>query len=184
MRVIRTEMYFDNVHGIGEGALKAARMNPGVGVAFFGGDVPPQFPARLLLSAAVDIEPGDERTIHKYIDLSIRGVEKSFGHFSSRYRRGAIQNHDIIEYILNAGIVVEESPPALQTLKSILSKSPGIAIGTYVGMELAGSNPELMVLTVPFGIIIVGSAIGVSKGLERGLNKKIESFLTKRHMRG
>jgi hypothetical protein len=67
----------------------------------------------------------------------------------------------------------------LQTFpfQSLVTKAPGIAIGTFSGIQAAGDLSPLMLLTVPGGILVVSSAIGISKALERGLNKKVEEFL-------
>lgn len=38
MRVILTELFFERVIEMGAGASKAVQRNPGIGIAFFGGD--------------------------------------------------------------------------------------------------------------------------------------------------
>jgi hypothetical protein len=80
------------------------------------------------------------------------------------------------EAVLDLEIVIEQSPPSLETLKSIIKKSPGVAIGTYIGFTAVGeSHPALLFAAVPMGIVVVGSAIGISRALERGLNHAIEA---------
>ncbi|QDL99053.1 hypothetical protein FLL57_17865 [Rhodopseudomonas palustris] len=59
----------------------------------------------------------------------------------------------------------------------MLAKAPGVAIGTMVGMKAAGDTSMLMLLTVPTGIVVCSSAIGVSKALEKGLNKAVEKII-------
>lgn len=88
-----------------------------------------------------------------------------------------VRNPEQVHFLLNAEIVVEESPPHWELLKGLVAKSPSIAIGTYAGMELAGSMPQLMILTIPFGMIVVSSAVGISTALEVGLNKKVGRLL-------
>jgi hypothetical protein len=170
-------MYFENVHRVGGAASKAARMNPGIGFAFFQENTAPNFPIEKLFSYSRRVSNDDNRTIRQYLDLSVRGVEKSYRYQSSKYLWEGVRNEEIVQYILNSNIVMERSPPYWEMLKSLISKSPGIGIGTFVGFELSGSIPELMIITVPVGILVVSSAIGVSKALERGLNKKVEHLL-------
>lgn len=78
---------------------------------------------------------------------------------------------------MDGAIVVENSPPEAVTFRSLLAKAPGVAIGTLVGMKAAGDMPTLMLLTVLTGIVVCSSAIGVSKALEKGLNKAVEKLL-------
>jgi hypothetical protein len=46
-----------------------------------------------------------------------------------------------------------------------------------MGLQAAGENHLLMFATVPLGVIIMGTAIGVSKGLEEGLPKRIKQLI-------
>ena len=78
---------------------------------------------------------------------------------------------------MNGNIVIENSPPDAVTFRSLLTKAPGVAIGTMVGMKAAGDTSLLILLTVPTGIVVCSSAIGVSKALEKGLNKVVEKVI-------
>jgi hypothetical protein len=180
MRVIRTEMYFSEVRAIAAGANRLARENPGIGVAYFGGRVLDFEQIGSLLAEPRPIRRRDDSSIGRFLDLSLRGTERSFRSPSSKYLKGEIKSADIVDFLYEANIVVEESPPVWESFKSLVSKSPGIGIGTYVGMELAGSNPQLMIITVPMGIVVVSSAIGISKALEKGLNQKVEQMFKQR----
>ena len=82
---------------------------------------------------------------------------------------------------MDADIVIEQSPPSWQTFKAPASKSPGIGIGTFIGFQWAGTHPELMIITVPIGILVVSSAIGVSEALKKGLNKKVEALFKEKN---
>jgi hypothetical protein len=176
MRVIRTEMFFDQI-STGSRASDAAKANPGVSVAFFGGAIERQpVLVELLFSRRQFVTSNNDPNIGKFLDFSLRGIENSFRFQSSRYLREGLRHQEEVRYILDANIVIEESPPHWETLKALLAKSSGVAIGTYAGIELAASNPELMIFTNPAGIVVVGSAIGVSKALAKGLNKKIASL--------
>src|ERR1035438_4324870 len=102
MRVIRNEMYFENVYRVGGAASKAARMNPGIGFAFLKEDITPNFPIEKLFSYGRRVSNDDNRTISHYLDLSIRGVEKSYRYKSSKYLWEGVRNEEIVQYILNS----------------------------------------------------------------------------------
>lgn len=87
---------------------------------------------------------------------------------------------DLIAYVLdNNAIIIEQSPPELTSLTSFLQKSTGVAIGAYVGVAAATAlgNPLLMFITVPFGMLIVGTAAGVGSALELGLRDRVLTLL-------
>jgi hypothetical protein len=176
MRIIRTEMYFEDVEDVGPGVSKAARMNPGVGVAFLNVESPANFPFGSILKKPIVVENTNEREVRRFLDLAVRGTERSYGHPYSKYWQDEVHNGAIVDFIMNANIIVEQSPPSWETFKTLVSKSPGIGIGTFVGFQLAGAHTELMILTVPIGIVVVSSAIGISEALKKGLNKKVEAL--------
>jgi hypothetical protein len=74
-------------------------------------------------------------------------------------------------YVLEQPVVIERSPPDALPFSGLLKKASGAFIGTYVGIKIGENTPLLLLLTVPGGIMIVSSAIGVSKALEKGFNK-------------
>jgi hypothetical protein len=121
--------------------------------------------------------------VRKFLDLALRGTERSFELPHSAYARDEVRNPEIVDFVLKANIVVERNPAELEAFKTLLSKSPGIGVGTFVGYHPAGPNPELMIFTVPLGIIIVSSAIGIGKAFEKGLNKKVEGLFGERRRR-
>jgi hypothetical protein len=81
-----------------------------------------------------------------------------------------------VDYALNIPVVIEQSPPMSLPLTTLVSKAPGIAIGTFIGYQIGAEHPALMLLTVPGGILAVSSAIGIAKTLERGLHSKVEAM--------
>ena len=78
-----------------------------------------------------------------------------------------IPNRPLIEKIINEPIVIERSPPEAISISNLLklSASP-VALGTYVGIAAADGN-YLLLLTVPAGILIVGTAIEVTKAIPK-----------------
>jgi hypothetical protein len=75
--------------------------------------------------------------------------------------------------LLDETVIVERSPPEAIPLRVILGHATQISIGAYLGAQAAENSHLLMLATVPAGIIIIGSAVGVSEGLRKGLNKSI-----------
>jgi hypothetical protein len=47
-------------------------------------------------------------------------------------------------------------------------------IGTFIGSEIARDHPVLLLVTVPGGIIVVSSALGIGAAMQAGLNKAIQ----------
>jgi hypothetical protein len=76
-------------------------------------------------------------------------------------------------YVTQQSIVIERSPPVALPFSAFLKNASGAMIGTYVGVEIAGNVPLLLLITVPGGIMLVSSAIGISKALEKGFNKVV-----------
>jgi hypothetical protein len=87
---------------------------------------------------------------------------------------------DFINEVLLASIVIERSPVSRLSLQSLLSQSPHIAVGTYVGMNVVGDHQYLMLATVPGAIVAIGAAIGISQGLMHGLAQAIERIVKTR----
>jgi hypothetical protein len=187
MRIIRTEMYFAEIVAVGQHIKQEARQNPGVGVAFLKLSeyqiLAPVITPNELLANVIDIASASDQRVRQFIDLSLRGLEDSFRYQTSKFLVEPIRNPEAVDYVLAANIVIEQSPPDWALLKDLIKKSPGVAIGTYIGMQAAGQYPQLMYITVPAGIMVVSSAIGISKALAKGLNKKVEALLTSRNRR-
>lgn len=180
MRVVRTEMYFaeDQVVGL-HGKRKLHAKNPGLGFAWLRTETAPfGIEESLLQKYWIDRH---ESTAQYFLDLAIRGREQDvrdeLPFAGPSYSKRTPLNRPIVHFVMNGGIVVENSPPELVTFKSLLAKAPGVVIGTFVGMKAAGDATALMLLTVPTGIIVCSSAIGVSKALEKGLNKAVEKLI-------
>jgi hypothetical protein len=81
-----------------------------------------------------------------------------------------------LEDAFNVGVIIEQSPPIALPLSQLLSKSPGIAIGTFVGYQMSAQHPDLMLVYVAGGIVVVSSAIGVARALESGLQDRVKAF--------
>ena len=84
---------------------------------------------------------------------------------------------DLVASFLSENVILIEQArlPALTNLASFLQKATGVAIGACVGMTAANTlgNRLLLFVTVPFGILIVGTALGVGSALELGLRDRL-----------
>ena len=85
---------------------------------------------------------------------------------------------DLVASFLNENVILVEqslSLPSLTNLTSFLQKATGVAIGACVGMTAANTlgNRLLLFVTVPFGILIIGTASGVGSALELGLRDRL-----------
>jgi hypothetical protein len=85
---------------------------------------------------------------------------------------------DLVASFLNENVILVEqslSLPSLTNLTSFLQKATGVAIGACVGMTAADTlgNRLLLFVTVPFGILIIGTASGVGSALELGLRDRL-----------
>jgi hypothetical protein len=84
---------------------------------------------------------------------------------------------DLVASFLNENVILIEQSllPTLTNLASFLQKATGVAVGACVGMTAANTlgNRLLLFVTVPFGILIVGTASGVGSALELGLRDRL-----------
>lgn len=176
MRVVRTEMYFaeDHIYGLNTRRTSHAR-NPGLGFAWLRTGRPVHgIDEQLLEYRYFDRQEGAAMA---FLDLAIRGYQGSQTIAQPDAYFGATYNQSIVQSVMDGDIIIENSPPEAVTFRGLLAKAPGVAIGTMVGMKAAGDTSMLMLLTVPTGIVVCSSAIGVSKALEKGLNKAVEKII-------
>jgi hypothetical protein len=85
---------------------------------------------------------------------------------------------DLVASLLEENVILTERSfelPSLTNLTSFLQKATGVAIGACVGMTAANTlgNRMLLFVTVPFGILIVGTASGVGSALKLGLGDRL-----------
>jgi hypothetical protein len=91
-----------------------------------------------------------------------------------------IFNAGITKYLLDTDIVLEQSPPHWEKLGTLLKDSPGPLIGTFLGYESVPHGHELLMwVTIPLGIVVISSAVGIGNGLSSGLNRWIEDKFKK-----
>jgi hypothetical protein len=170
-------MYFDPA----QAPIRGSRQdNPAISVAWFAGDL--EDPANLgyldgFLRFTLDGRP----LVERFLALVLQGADDTDPRIlSAPVDLSAAM--PVVDYILDQPIVIERSPPKSFPLKRLLGESTQIVIGAYFGSAVAPANsPLLMLVAAAGGIIVIGSAKGISTGLERGLAKKIErAFKTKK----
>jgi hypothetical protein len=167
MRVIQTELYNDDV----QHEYSVITSNLGVSFAWFNtGEL--AYPIDELI---VPIVHKASNEIPRFLDIVLQGVETR--DFEKRLHDGRVINKPIVDYLVNYPVIVEQSPPEAIPFSALLKKSSSSVIGTMIGVAAAHENTALLFVTVPAGIIVVGSAFGVAKGLERGLAHKIEKLM-------
>jgi hypothetical protein len=77
------------------------------------------------------------------------------------------------EFILNPNIVVQESPPSLNSLVQVVTKSKELAVplaGMYIGMQAAAvahvSDPVIYLLCVSGGILLCGPSLAFAREID------------------
>jgi hypothetical protein len=130
-------------------------------------------PARvytILTGTSAVIGGGFEGTVeafYAFIDAALEGREAEFdpGRIPRQNR-----NANIIEMIGSQPIIIEQSPAIGEAFTDVLKTATSVRVGTYVGYRTGGDNPILMFVTVPLGIIVVGSSgfLGVRIGAAGG----------------
>jgi hypothetical protein len=153
-------------------------ISPGVSVAFMRGPFSGglgEIPGVKLWQVLSESQIGF--TARQFIGASLIGVYESeeLDRRSSRDRRTliAFRHGDIADEIWRGDVVYEQSPPKTTKLSTLIKKSSAAAIGTFIGTQVAGADYPLLFVTIPAGIIIVGSAFGISRGLELGLAESV-----------
>jgi hypothetical protein len=167
-RVIQTTMYLDEFYGVF--ALRGSRSNPGITFAWFKGEFRDDDSLQLVAGDEINRRSQEVRI---FFELALTNTERQF----EQRRYGPLGNDGTINQIMDADVIVENSPPEAVPFSVLLRNASTAVVGTYIGVRIAGSNPVLMLLTVPAGLLVVGSAMGVAKALEKGLNKRVLRLL-------
>ena len=181
MRVITTWMYFDQSQIKGDGGFGRPRgrgeePEPGIGVAWFGGDTTTLGDIVNLkifrrLSGWRGEQSLTEEFLRDCLDLFVMDAEE----FEFSRPERSMKNPEVVDYLLTQPIVIERSPPFQITLKGLLtSTNLPVWIGTYMGWSVAPEHSILLFVTVPGGIIVVSSAAGLASALAAGLSKSIK----------
>jgi hypothetical protein len=76
--------------------------------------------------------------------------------------------------VFEQDIVIERSPPTLETVGHLMTAASSTSIGILLG---AHYQDPLMWLSIAGGTLLMGGVIGISRGLERGLSRRIETAI-------
>jgi hypothetical protein len=166
MRVIQTTLYIDDHHRL----FQSPKHNPGIAFAWFKGEFHDGDVASLVKGDPINRHSQEVRI---FLQLALESSERQF----KQDRRGPVGNDGTVNEVIDASVIIENSPPEAIPFSVLLRKASSAVVGTYIGVRMAESNPVLMLLTVPAGLLVVGSAMGVAKALEKGLNKKVQKLL-------
>ncbi len=189
MRCIRTEMYFEEgdiqlgpmPDGLGTALLRTHAENPGLAVQWCKSETAHRTTVDVneldwMIKDEVQPDQIDRAILRLMLGVADVGP-LAFSGSLSLPAGTRIMNPGIIPFVLQQNIVVEESPPVWIPFKDLLKKTTSpVCIGSMVGMAIGAEHPILMLLTVPAGIVVVGSAVGVSAAMAAGLNKKIKKL--------
>jgi hypothetical protein len=172
MRIIQTVAYFDPEQVTG--ASPEVEQNPGISFTWFKNpetaEADPDF-FQLFRDYSVPFGEARSHATDLFLDSALRGVR-----FSVVARQQLVLNSNVIGVAKETEIVVERSPVVGVGVGSILRGASNIAMGSYLGMQAAGGSTSLMFVTVPSGILVVCSAAGIGKALEKGLNRQISAI--------
>jgi hypothetical protein len=77
-------------------------------------------------------------------------------------------------------VVITRSPPTLTSFKLLAHGASLVVVGVWLGSELAHAAgvPLLTFVSVPAGMMVVGAASGIGKGLETGLSQWLVGKMT------
>lgn len=185
MRVLRTEFYFDDRETHPLTGEKAGEQNFGVAAAFFKSEdssILPSVIGDVLDGQLILAEDGAaaRHFLPIFLENLFRGIEQPEDALIVRASR---EFEPYLRFFNDSTVVIEQSPPSGLEWQLMVKSASSVTIGTFVGLSIAPSNSPLLLLTIPAGIIVVGTAIGISRGLENGLNKKIATLINRRRLR-
>ena len=89
-----------------------------------------------------------------------------------------------IDTITNTAIPIENSPLSGETLFQIFNRGGAVGVGSLVAFQVFGPSSPILFLAVPGSIVLIGVAIGLAKGFENGLAKKVYSLIQRRKSSG
>jgi hypothetical protein len=133
--------------------------------------VPGMVIAKSVQSLAPIIEDPTIDQIESFIGQSFQDLEYD-GHqvfnFSS--------NEKLVDWFLEQTMVIEESPPRAEPIRKLIGAGSVMSIGAMVGYSIAPATyPILLFITIPAGMIVIGSAAGIAVGMQHGLHELVKA---------
>ena len=171
-------MYFDPAQIAGERNYRRRRgrgddVEPGIGIAWCALDT-----ANLMSISNLKVfrtlrrdEEFNETNLRKYIDIFLSDDDESEFIRTDR----SIRNPEIVDFVISEPFVIQRSPPDLLSLKDAITKTNfPVWIGMYMGWSVVPDNSVLLFISVPGGIIIMSSAVGLANALGSGLSTSVK----------
>ena len=90
-----------------------------------------------------------------------------------------IENGAIVSTILNEGLIIERSPPEWISIGKLIDKST-VGAGVSLAIAAISTNQWLLFVSVPGGIVLMGAAVGLAKGLQAGIHHSVERYIKRR----
>jgi hypothetical protein len=184
MRIIRTEYYFDKFQVDWKGDFASAAENPNIAFAWIIADAPvaaADVPNFHVVDSSPVSKLEDEERENLIRCMNVFLTSKSDGMVNavpfSDQQTPSPANRQLIEECLESTVVIEQSPIEELSMQQLVARATSWSLGTYLGVTAAASSPALAVITIPLGVIIMGTAAGISRGLEAGLHRAIERRL-------
>lgn len=120
------------------------------------------------LGAIMQLQDGHPNEVIQYVN-SIRYSPR----WTSEQDAGFFPRPAMAAAILQSEIVIERSPAVAEKLLSLVHGATSTSLGVLLGTSFT-NDPYVMILTIPAGILVMGTVLGISRGLERGLAKRVE----------
>jgi hypothetical protein len=187
-RVIRTELYFDPFE-IEWRLPERVIGNPGISILFYRGD-PSNLKEKTMQMGFAHPhlnllrysemffpflppppEEMSETDVRAFLDIALQN--DTYGFYRGQRQTYTELNAALIDQIFQAPIIIERSPPETIAFHQLLTKPSVLVVGTFLGLQISGLT-ELLFLTAPAGIIVVGSAIAITRAIDRGLNHYVD----------
>jgi hypothetical protein len=117
------------------------------------------------------LEMSAEPQVRAFLDCAIQN--DTFGVYVPAIQKYTELNTSLIHQIFQQSVIVESSPPEIIPFHQLLSKPSILVVGTLLGAQLSGLT-EMLFLTAPAGIIVVGSAVSIARAIDKGLNHYVD----------
>jgi hypothetical protein len=143
-------------------------------------DNPPSPP--LAESVVRSLELSNVRSIQsefEIVELFHRALSAEYDYFDAAHgtpgpaAASRLLNQFVEQAVFTDVVPFEESPLELTSIAALIKQATGVGLGAYVGFLVAGGPTPLLFLTIPAGMVIMGTASGVAKALEVGLNYRL-----------
>jgi hypothetical protein len=172
LRIVRTELYFHPFE-IKWRFPELIFGNPSISMMFYSCDPESIEFDELFHSPFSDATFRSEPlpVLRAFVDATVQSAP--FRAFAFSVTDEDELNSKIIDQIFQTPVVIENSPPEGIPFGTLLSGASIATVGTYVGLQGIEGHPFLFI-AVPAGIIVVGTAVAISRAIDKGLNNAVE----------